>query len=359
MRPGQNRRVRGRSNGNRKGPNPLTRSYESNGPDVKIRGTAQHIAEKYAQLARDAQVSGDPVASENYLQHAEHYFRIIAAAQAAFQQEYGALPRSFDDSGDDGDGDDEFGIDLPRRQMAAPGDDAYPVGAPQPGQNGQSAYRERNDRQERSERPQRGERYERQDRQDRSDRQERPDRQERSEHRQDRQERVGRGERQPRASAGEGYEARPEGEREPRDMRDSREAREPRDSREQREPRGGRRERFRRDRDVRQDVRPASREPEAEVASDDNAANGLPAFLTMPLRAPAPAPVEQVEAAADTFVPADAPQQLSQDLSQQDDSGSEEGGDRFPVRARRRRGRTRTDSADNADTVDAEESAAG
>ena len=64
-----------------KGPNPLTRSYESNGPDVKIRGTAQHIADKYAQLARDAQSSGDPVAAENYFQHAEHYYRMIAAAQ--------------------------------------------------------------------------------------------------------------------------------------------------------------------------------------------------------------------------------------------------------------------------------------
>ena len=50
--------MRGRG---RKGPNPLTRSYESNGPDVKIRGTALHIAEKYVQLARDAQSSGDRV----------------------------------------------------------------------------------------------------------------------------------------------------------------------------------------------------------------------------------------------------------------------------------------------------------
>src|ERR1700742_2319786 len=85
MRPGQNKRMRGRR-GNRKGPNPLTRSYESNGPDVKIRGTAHHVAEKYLQLARDAQSSGDPVMAESYLQHAEHYFRLIAAAQAAQQQ---------------------------------------------------------------------------------------------------------------------------------------------------------------------------------------------------------------------------------------------------------------------------------
>src|SRR5882757_2444190 len=96
MRPQQqNRRMRGRNNNggggggnnnnnnnNRKGPNPLTRNYESNGPDVKIRGSAQQIAEKYATLARDAQSAGDRVIAANYLQHAEHYNRIIAAAQA-------------------------------------------------------------------------------------------------------------------------------------------------------------------------------------------------------------------------------------------------------------------------------------
>ena len=60
--------------------------YESNGPDVKVRGTAHHVAEKYLQLARDAQSSGDPVMAESYLQHAEHYFRIIASAQAAQAQ---------------------------------------------------------------------------------------------------------------------------------------------------------------------------------------------------------------------------------------------------------------------------------
>jgi hypothetical protein len=78
--------MRGR-NSHRKSQNPLTRVYESNGPDVKIRGTASHIAEKYIQLARDAQSSGDPVAAENYYQHAEHYFRLIAAAQEQFRQQ--------------------------------------------------------------------------------------------------------------------------------------------------------------------------------------------------------------------------------------------------------------------------------
>jgi hypothetical protein len=55
--------------------------YESNGPDVKVRGSASLIAEKYQQLARDAQTSGDLIAAEGYLQHAEHYNRLIAAAQ--------------------------------------------------------------------------------------------------------------------------------------------------------------------------------------------------------------------------------------------------------------------------------------
>ncbi|KUM25222.1 hypothetical protein AU467_04455 [Mesorhizobium loti] len=114
MRPQQqNRRMRGRNNNggggnnNRKGPNPLTRNYESNGPDVKIRGSAQQIAEKYAALARDAQSSGDRVMAENYLQHAEHYNRIIAAAQA--QMPIQNAQQNRDDFDDDVDEDrDEF-----------------------------------------------------------------------------------------------------------------------------------------------------------------------------------------------------------------------------------------------------------
>jgi hypothetical protein len=74
------------NNQNRRGQNPMTRVFESNGPDIKIRGTASHVAEKYVQLARDARSSGDPVAAENYYQHAEHYFRLIAAAQEQFRQ---------------------------------------------------------------------------------------------------------------------------------------------------------------------------------------------------------------------------------------------------------------------------------
>jgi len=106
MRPGQNKRLRGRPG--RKGPNPLTRSFESNGPDVKIRGTAQHVAEKYLQLARDAQSSGDIVLAENLLQHAEHYFRLISAAQ---QQQNGGYGRpSYEQEAELEDDDDFTGV---------------------------------------------------------------------------------------------------------------------------------------------------------------------------------------------------------------------------------------------------------
>lgn len=55
------------------------RAFDSTGPDVKIRGTAAHVYEKYLQLARDAGSAGDRVMQENYLQHAEHYYRILMA----------------------------------------------------------------------------------------------------------------------------------------------------------------------------------------------------------------------------------------------------------------------------------------
>jgi hypothetical protein len=123
MRPGQNKRMRGRNNNHRKGPNPLTRTYESNGPDVKIRGTAHHVAEKYLQLARDAQSSGDPVMAESYLQHAEHYFRLIAAAQLAQQQAQMGTRSDDDDSDDDEDFSglpDRFASPIERQPVPPP-----------------------------------------------------------------------------------------------------------------------------------------------------------------------------------------------------------------------------------------------
>ena len=124
MRQGQqNRRGRGR---NRKSQNPLTRSFESNGPDVKIRGTPSHIAEKYVSLARDALASGDPVLAENYLQHAEHYNRIIMT----FREQQAPHGEGINGSGngrhrmnDQADGDEGQAVD---------GDDVPPGQEPQP-----------------------------------------------------------------------------------------------------------------------------------------------------------------------------------------------------------------------------------
>jgi len=118
MRPGQNNnsnnnknRSRGRNNnGGRKHLNPLSRNYESNGPDVKVRGNAAHVAEKYVQLARDAHASGDSVMAENYLQHAEHYFRIVSAAQPQMVR-----TDQFNAEYEGEEGEDDFGSDEQSR----------------------------------------------------------------------------------------------------------------------------------------------------------------------------------------------------------------------------------------------------
>ena len=124
MRNGQNKRMRGR---NRKSQNPMTRVFESNGPDVKIRGTPSHIAEKYLQLARDAQASADPVAAENYYQHAEHYFRLIAAAQEQFRQNNPQFYRPETELHEEG----EDGEDLPQ-PVAGASEAPFGTREPQP-----------------------------------------------------------------------------------------------------------------------------------------------------------------------------------------------------------------------------------
>ena len=87
MRQGQNnKRMRGRGGG-RKGGNPRNQSYESNGPEVRVRGNPQQIVEKYLALARDASSAGDRINSESYYQFAEHYYRIMNANAAAAEQQ--------------------------------------------------------------------------------------------------------------------------------------------------------------------------------------------------------------------------------------------------------------------------------
>lgn len=89
MRPGQNKRHRGRNGGGgggggnnpNRGPRPPHRmqTFDSNGPNVKIRGNAYQVFERYVALAREAASAGDRIAAENLYQHAEHYFRIMNA----------------------------------------------------------------------------------------------------------------------------------------------------------------------------------------------------------------------------------------------------------------------------------------
>ena len=78
------------NNGGGGGYNP-NRTFDSSGPEIKIRGSASHVYEKYLQLARDANSGGDRVMAENYLQHAEHYYRIMAVAAAQQAQHQAQL----------------------------------------------------------------------------------------------------------------------------------------------------------------------------------------------------------------------------------------------------------------------------
>jgi hypothetical protein len=250
MRPGQNKRMRGRPNNNRRGPNPLTRSYESNGPDVKIRGNAHHVAEKYLQLARDAHTSSDPVAAENYLQHAEHYFRLIASAQAAqLQQQNGsARPPGEEDDMDDEDDvgglSDRFASPVERAPAPFPSQPGFaPPIQPPPVQS--QPYQDRspyeNDRQPQGDRPYQG----------------RPDRP---------------SNRQP--------------DRGPRDNRPYQERQEPRDNRDNRAPRDNRPREFRPYRDP---------NPPREIANPPEAppAAILPSFITAPPRVNLASDVEE------------------------------------------------------------------
>lgn len=182
----QSKRIRGRGRGGNngggggggggKGPNPLTRSYESNGPDVKIRGTAGTIADKYVQLSRDALSAGDPVSAENYMQHAEHYYRLLAAAQAQYQPHQTFVRADAEDFNDvDFDDDGEGGEAGAQQANGQPAAQAGGQGAPQNGQPHQQNGRQNNNGRPNGyngQQPRDGER--RFDRNDRNDRDRRP-----------------------------------------------------------------------------------------------------------------------------------------------------------------------------------------
>jgi hypothetical protein len=293
--------MRGRNN-NRKGPSPLTRTYESNGPDVKIRGTAQHVAEKYLQLARDAQSSGDPVAAENLLQHAEHYFRLIAAAQAAQQQAQQGYGRNGEDIDDEDDDDfvalpDRFASPIERAPQIPPAQTPQPNGGPANYGNQPQPYFDRPAfNAESNERP-----VERQERNFDRNGNANPERQER----------------QPRNDRrfGQGGE-RTGGDR----------------------PQGQGRNRFR-DQQPRFDAN--SEQPRVDFEPLNSA---LPAFITAPSRAAplSPVPSDEPEAfAPQPPISAEAPAT----------SGEDEGENRFHLRPRRRRRPRATEPGEGGDSA--------
>lgn len=106
--------------------NIINRVFESAGPDGKVRGTPQQIIDKYQALARDAQLAGDRVAAESFLQHSEHYTRMLGEAQAqqtetrqSFEREDGPREDAGRNDGRDDGRREEFRRDDTRR------DDGY------------------------------------------------------------------------------------------------------------------------------------------------------------------------------------------------------------------------------------------
>ena len=96
MRSGRDQRPRGRFNANRPfnqqpRSSQSNQTFDSNGPNIKIRGSAHQIFERYLALAREATANGDRIAAENFYQHAEHYFRVDNARRESNQQ--GTPPR--------------------------------------------------------------------------------------------------------------------------------------------------------------------------------------------------------------------------------------------------------------------------
>ena len=127
---GRGRGRRGNGGGGNHVPNRNT-SYESNGPDVKLRGNAQQLHEKYIALAHDASSSGERIAAEAYSQFADHYFRLhqaaVGAAETKRQQEQAAQAANGvapDTKPDNGDADKPSTADSPADSPAAASDDA-------------------------------------------------------------------------------------------------------------------------------------------------------------------------------------------------------------------------------------------
>ena len=144
---------RSRSNQNRPRTlgNIINRVFDSSGPEGKVRGTPQQIIEKYQMLARDAQLSNDRVAAENFLQHAEHYTRLLAEATKEMAAEQEARQLQYQQNGGQNGGQNgQHGGGQGGQQGSGQG---QPRGDRQDGQDRRDrdnrGERDRNDRQDR------------------------------------------------------------------------------------------------------------------------------------------------------------------------------------------------------------------
>lgn len=221
-------------NNNQGGHHHPNRTLETNGPEIKFRGTASQIHERYLALARDAQSSGDRVLSENYLQYADHYFRLVRSMQPAVPVQQ--PQQNFNDAGDY-EGDEEGGAEgegSEETEARAEGEgqsagefqgerqQQFREGGGDRGDGGQR--RGRNRRRFRSDGDREGGGgYEARDGEPRGERSE-------GESREHREPREPREPRQPRERA-EGENREPREAREPREPREPRRERQPRDDR--------------------------------------------------------------------------------------------------------------------------------
>ncbi|WP_374372129.1 DUF4167 domain-containing protein [Tabrizicola sp.] len=148
---------RSRSNQNRPRTlgNIINRVFDSSGPEGKVRGTPQQIIEKYQMLARDAQLSNDRVAAENFLQHAEHYTRMLAEATKEMAAEQEARQQQYQQNGG---------------QQGQNGQNGGPQGQPRGDRPEGEGRRDRDNRGDRDTRENRGDRDNRGERQDRGER---------------------------------------------------------------------------------------------------------------------------------------------------------------------------------------------
>ena len=146
MRQGPNKnRMRGRGHGRKSG-NSRNQSFESNGPDVKVRGNAQQVVEKYLTLARDASSAGDRINAESYYQFAEHYYRVMTAANELQRQQQQKHSETDNENSSDGEisakaeaAENDGGSQNSRRRRNGRGNGAAKEAAQKPTADGASS----------------------------------------------------------------------------------------------------------------------------------------------------------------------------------------------------------------------------